>query len=477
MDDAVAALEEVERDYEGHCAAAEEIARSFFCHEVVLTRLLSSVGAELSRSLKRQQARGSKAFPGDMSLATVSRRPTALPRSTVETTLRRPLPPGVQVPPLDAGSASLVVVTHDNLVFTRLCLESVLAHTGDTGHEIIVVDNGSGDDTPEYLTALAERNSHVRVVLNGANLGFPRACNEGLALARADHLVLLNNDTLVPPRWLPRLLSHIGDASVGLVGPATNRIGNEAEIETDYRTWSEFLDFAERRAGEHPGEGIDIPVASMFCLAMRRDVFERLGPLDERYEIGLLEDDDYSERARRAGLRVRCADDVFVHHFSEASFGKLVPTGEYADILRENKQRYVEKWRAPWMPYGRRQSTSYRALTQRIRELVVERVPPDATVLVVSRGDDELLGFEGRLGVHFPQAENGVYAGHYPADSAEAIEHLETLRARGGGYFLIPRTSFWWLDHYDGLGVHLAARYRELHREEACVVFELNGSS
>ena len=471
MDDVLAALDEIERDYERHCAAAEEIGRDCFSHEVVLADLLSRVGEELSCSEARGRAGSAQALPGDTPLMAVSRRPTVLSRSTAEAALKRPLPAGVEVPPLDAGSASIVVVTYESLVFTRLCLESVLANTRDVGHEIIVVDNGSGDDTPEYLTALAERNPHVRVVLNGANLGFPRACNEGLALARADHLVLLNNDTLVPPRWLPRLLSHLRDTRVGLVGPVTNRIGNEAEIETDYETWSEFLVLAERRAREHRGEGIDIPVASMFCLAMRRDVYESLGQIDERYEVGLLEDDDYSERARRSGYRVRCADDVFVHHFSEASFGKLVPAGEYTEILQANKHRYTEKWGAPWMPYARRQSTSYRVLTERIRKLVAERVPPGSKLLVVSRGDDQLLSFDGRVGFHFPQAGNGVYAGHYPGDSREAIAHLEEVRdSRDAQFLLFPETSFWWLDHYGGLRSHLETRYRRVASEEGTAV-------
>jgi hypothetical protein len=292
-------------------------------------------------------------------------------------------------------------------------------------------------------------------------------------------LVLLNNDTLVPPGWLAGLLAHVEDETVGLVGPVTNRIGNEAEIHADYRTWGEFLSFCRRRAIERSGEEIDIQVAAMFCLGMRRDVWERLGPLDERYEIGLLEDDDYSERARRAGYHVRCADDVFVHHFSEASFGKLIPTGEYTRILQENKRRFAEKWGAPWRPYARRQSTSYRMLTQRIRDLVAQRLPPDSRVLVVSRGDDELLRFDGREGLHFPQAENGVYAGHYPGDSGEAIAHLEEVRRHQAPRFLLfPETGLWWLDHYGGLRKHLEKRYRRVAFEEGtAVIYSLRESA
>jgi len=119
-------------------------------------------------------------------------------------------------------------------------------------------------------------------------------------------------------------------------------------------------------------------------------VYAHIGPLDERFEIGLFEDDDYSMRARRAGYRVVCAEDVLVHHFGEASFGALVPTGEHARLFEANRQRFEEKWEMPWRRHGRRQTDEYRDTIQRIRETVSGSVPAGAQVLVVSRGDEEL---------------------------------------------------------------------------------------
>ena len=73
-------------------------------------------------------------------------------------------------------------------------------------------------------------------------------------------------------------------------------------------------------------------------------------------------------------------------------------------------------------------------------------------MLVVSNGDDELLRLgAARRAWHFPQQEDGVWAGYHPADSAEAIAHLEALRDRGATHILIPQTAFWWLDYYTGL--------------------------
>lgn len=93
----------------------------------------------------------------------------------------------------------------------------------------------------------------------------------------------------------------------------------------------------------------------------------------------------------------------------------------------------------------------YQGLVDRIRAQVRATVPHGACVLVVTRGDESLLRFDGREGRHFPQTPTGLYAGHYPVDGAEAVAHLEELRARGAGYLVIPATARWWLDHYPEL--------------------------
>ena len=82
-------------------------------------------------------------------------------------------------------------------------------------------------------------------------------------------------------------------------------------------------------------------------------------------------------------------------------------------------------------------------------------------MLVATRGDDAFLAFDGRRGWHFPRDRDGKYAGYYPADSEAAIAHLEELRAQGATHLVLPRTAFWWLDHYEGLHEHLDAAYRQ----------------
>lgn len=118
---------------------------------------------------------------------------------------------------------------------------------------------------------------------------------------------------------------------------------------------------------------------------------------------------------------------------------------------------------------------AYRRLVDRIREVANAVLPSEATVAVVSKGDEELLELGGgRRGWHFPQNEEGAYAGYYPADGAEAIAHLEELRGKGADFLLFPETAFWWLENYKDFGEHLDARYRRVWYDETYAIYELS---
>jgi hypothetical protein len=207
---------------------------------------------------------------------------------------------------------------------------------------------------------------------------------------------------------------------------------------------------------------------------MRRDVWEDIGPLDERFEVGLFEDDDYALRVQAAGYRVVCAEDSFVHHFGQASIGKLAATGEYGSLFHSNRRRWEEKWGVPWQTHPLRPKPEYVSLVDRVREVARAAFPPDATVVVVSKGDDELLDLDVRRAWHFPQDADGTYAGFYPRNSAEAIAHLETLRGEGAEYLIVPSSAYWWLDYYVEFRQHLEEQYQLMTRDPAtCAVFAL----
>jgi GT2 family glycosyltransferase/glycosyltransferase involved in cell wall biosynthesis len=247
--------------------------------------------------------------------------------------------------------ASILIVSYNNHELTTACIESVLRNSMHPNLEVIVVDNASTDGSREKLEAL--RDDRVRVLLNDENVGFAAANNQALQHASGTYIVLLNNDTVVPRGWLPRMLRQLEDPQIGLAVAVTNFSGNESRIDVPYDTIEEMLPFADHYMREHDGERFDIRVAAMYCVGMRRDVYETVGLLDEHFAIGMFEDDDYSHRVRLAGFRVVCAEDVFVHHIGQASFSKLTPEA-YDALWKRNQAYFEEKWGVRWEPHQAR---------------------------------------------------------------------------------------------------------------------------
>ena len=108
-----------------------------------------------------------------------------------------------------AGLTSIIIPCWGQLAFTRQCLAALKSHTRRPW-ELIVVDNGSTDRTPDYLAGVSDIASvPVTVITNATNRGFPAAVNQGLKAARGGYLVLLNNDVIVTDGWLEQLIGLV----------------------------------------------------------------------------------------------------------------------------------------------------------------------------------------------------------------------------------------------------------------------------
>jgi O-antigen biosynthesis protein len=240
--------------------------------------------------------------------------------------------------PVDHGLTSIVILTHDQLDYTRQCLDSIRRFT-DEPYELIVVDNASFDGTLEYLRAQPD----VRLIANAENRGFPAAANQGIAVAQGQQVLLLNNDTIVTTGWLGRMLRALAsDSDIGLVGPCSNRVSGAQQVEARYDDVSALDGFAWDWGKAHDGIIEDSDRLIGFCLLIRRGLIDEIGVLDERFGIGCFEDDDYCRRALREGYRAVIARDAFVHHYGGRTF---VGSGvDFAAVMRDNERKFRAKW-------------------------------------------------------------------------------------------------------------------------------------
>jgi len=251
---------------------------------------------------------------------------------------------------------SIIIISYNNWEYTKLCLESVEKNTSYPNYEIILVDNGSNNQTIKYLKEIQAKNNHIRMIFNQENLGFPKANNQAAQIAQGEYLILLNNDTIVTPGWMHRLFRCLQSTpEAGMVGPVTNSIGNEAKIDVPYEDISEINSFSAERAKEFSGVKLEINVLALYCCMIPRKIFESVGGLDDRYEIGMFEDDDLAIKIRKKNLKLICAEDVYVHHFHSASFSNL-SEDEYQRIFTLNKNKFEKKWGIKWQPHQYRDS-------------------------------------------------------------------------------------------------------------------------
>ena len=248
------------------------------------------------------------------------------------------------MPPISPGMVSVIVPCRGQLAFTRACIPALLRHT-TAPWELIVVDDGSTDGTAEYALGLADSGRITMQVLRHQEpRGFPAACNAGLAATRGEFLVLLNNDAVVTDGWADQLVALLrSDPTIGLAGPMSNYAAPPQLVpEVPYLNLEGMQGFASRWREERRGQWFTCGKLSGFCLMMKRELYERIGGLDERFGLGFFDDDDLAERARRAGFQLAVAHDLLVHHFGSRTIQGLgIDAGA---LLRQNRETFAAKW-------------------------------------------------------------------------------------------------------------------------------------
>ncbi|HSD94642.1 MAG TPA: glycosyltransferase, partial [Syntrophales bacterium] len=240
---------------------------------------------------------------------------------------------------------SIVILTFNELEYTKRCVESIRKHTPEP-HEILFVDNGSTDGTTQWLRKLARENARYRLIENKTNLGFAKGCNQGIEAASGEYVLLLNNDTVVTKDWLSGMLETLKSApDIGIVGPMTNCISGIQKVKKiGYSAIGGLERYARTFREKNRHRRTEARRLVGFCMLFKRSLVEAIGPLDESFGTGNFEDDDFCARAAMAGHRNVIAGDVFIHHFGSRSFiGNRI---DYGSAMTGNRKIYADKWRS-----------------------------------------------------------------------------------------------------------------------------------
>ena len=263
---------------------------------------------------------------------------------------------------LDVPRLSIVIVSYNSRDDLDACLESLTRNRASVDHEIMVVDNASPDGT---AAAVRSRWPAVRVLDAGSNLGFAAANNIGIRQTFGELVLLLNPDTIVPPRAIDTLVAVLDrHPEAAAVGPRL--VDGTGRVELSFgRMISPLAELRQKalvtgHASRVPGisqyvEALtrrerSVDWVSGACLLVRRVDAEAVGLLDERYFI-YTEDVDFCAALRARGRRVLFTPDVEITHLR----GRSVATAKSAtgEAYRRSQLAFYSKHHPGWVPFLR----------------------------------------------------------------------------------------------------------------------------
>lgn len=236
---------------------------------------------------------------------------------------------------------SIIIISYNSKPILKSCLDTLIANTTPP-FEIIIVDNHSSDGSVEYLQKLKIPN--VRAILNPSNLGFAKACNQGIQSAQGDLLATMNPDVFVSNGWLDRLAWHLrNNPKTLIVGPKGIGIGGRQS--PGLLCYSSKLPAADRKFAALYRKQSELTKFLIGCLILfDRRLIEKIGVFDEQLPLGA-DDFDLSLRVRKAGYQLRVARDVLIRHLIHVSFKRSDP-----DKCRKLAELSYQHFNCKWAP-------------------------------------------------------------------------------------------------------------------------------
>ncbi|WP_284206600.1 glycosyltransferase [Thalassotalea eurytherma] len=223
----------------------------------------------------------------------------------------------------------VVIPVYAGFEITKNCIESVLASKNTQPFRMLTINDCSPDpELSQWLRDIATKEPLITLIENPQNLGFVQSVNKGMQFDRANHVVLLNSDTVVSDNWLDRLvypLTH--ESNIASITPLSN---NATIFSFPNMNPSSDLPLADSVESINQAlfkynaqSYVDVPTGHGFCMLIPREAIDTFGVFDHKtWGKGYGEENDFCLKASRHGWRNIAACDVFVQHVGSVSFGE-----------------------------------------------------------------------------------------------------------------------------------------------------------
>jgi len=266
----------------------------------------------------------------------------------------------------------IIILTYGQPEVTIKCFESILKHTDN--YRLVWVDNGSSTEARQKIMPYFLKHK-VRIPLwSQINLGFVKGINFGLKSlldeinTKSEHIVIQNNDTVVSPNWLREMVAVLEENDNTMaVGPVSsvedsvhdwNRIFKETGmLESIY----EDVNFGNLNADERGSylskkfsnkkcEALinnlepKVKMLAFFCTIFKKEIFKKIGLLDDIYEFGLCDDRDYCTSIYRKGYNCAIALGSYVQHDHQTTFKSTFKNFQIQEMHQKNIERFKEKF-------------------------------------------------------------------------------------------------------------------------------------